>query len=83
MLRAAITSLLLLSASGCAGNNCLHLCQEYELYLDECGYGWSTAFAEEGWVTLDDCYDDHWEPSPSEDRECLVRSREVREKECF
>ena len=36
------------------------MCQSYEMYLEDCGYGWSTAFADEGWTTLDDCYDTYW-----------------------
>ena len=69
--------------SGCASNTCIDLCQQYELYLDECGYGWSTVFADEGWVTLDDCYDVYWEAENSEQDSCATEISEVQTKECF
>jgi len=59
------------------------MCQEYELYLEECGYGWSTAFADEGWTTLDDCYNDHWEADSSQQASCDQVIQESVEKACF
>ena len=79
----AFTLTMLGLLSGCASNTCIDLCQQYELYLDECGYGWSTVFADEGWVTLDDCYDDHWEAGNSEQDSCTTEIFEVQSMECF
>jgi hypothetical protein len=69
--------------SGCSDNACIDLCQQYELYLDECCYGWSTVFSEEGWVTLDDCYDDHWEANTDRKDECDGEIADVKTLECF
>jgi len=77
----SIITLALLS--GCAENACIDLCQQYELFLDECGYGWSTVFADEGWVTLDDCYDAHWEADNAAQESCESDISDVRTMECF
>ncbi len=62
---------------------CLDMCQQYELYLEECGYGWSTWFEQEGWATLDDCYDAHWEPTEGEVQFCESQLTQYQTKECF
>ena len=59
------------------------MCQEYEIYLEECGYGWSTVFAEEGWTTLDDCYDSHWEAQSEDQAACEVVAQEYSNQACF
>ena len=67
---------------GCKGP-CLDLCQQYEIYLEECGYGWSTAFEEQGWKTLDDCYDAHWEANQNQQMACQTTIAEYSEKSCY
>ncbi len=59
------------------------MCQEYEVYLEECGYGWSTAFADEGWTTLDDCYDTYWEADELQQDTCNQVVLESQTKACF
>jgi hypothetical protein len=82
-LRIALATLLLATLSACSSNSCLDLCQEYELYLEECGYGWSTAFAEEGWTTLDDCYNAHWEADSQEQSSCDQIIQDHAGQACF
>ena len=76
-----ITAFSLLT--GCADNSCIDLCKQYELYLDDCGYGWSTVFEDEGWITLDDCYNDHWEADANKKIECESEIPEIQTLECF
>ena len=82
-LRIACTSLLFVTISACSSNPCLDMCQEYEVYLEECGYGWSTAFADEGWTTLDDCYDTYWEADDTQQETCDIVVIESKDKACF
>lgn len=69
--------------SACSSNPCLDMCQEYEVYLEDCGYGWSTAFADEGWTTLDDCYDTYWEADASQQNTCVDVVAKNEDKACF
>jgi hypothetical protein len=74
--------ILLLGWMGCS-EPCLDLCQQYEIYLEECGYGWSTAFEDEGWTTLDDCYDDHWEADAKRQTQCKKTLVETADQACY
>lgn len=76
----ALLPLWLLSA---CENPCIHMCQQYERYLDRCGYGWSTVFRDEGWASIDDCYDDHWEAEEGEYGECREENERWAEKACY
>jgi hypothetical protein len=53
------------------------------MYLEECGYGWSTAFEDEGWTTLDDCYDAHWTATQEEQDTCDIVIFESVDEGCF
>ena len=64
-------------------NDCLDLCQQYELHLDECGYGWSTRFEDEGWTSIEDCYDSYWEASSDDETWCVTESDFVAGAECY
>lgn len=75
-------ALLVLLTLGCK-NECLDLCQEYDLYLSECGYGWSTAFEEEGWTSIDDCYDAYWDPSEAKEEWCSAQIEATQERACY
>lgn len=77
--------LALLGVLGLAGcsNDCIDMCQEYEHYLKQCGYGWSTAFHEQGWASIDDCYEDNWAPSDNETRTCAENIEDVSRRSCY
>jgi len=77
-----VFGLLLILLSGCT-DPCLSLCQQYEIYLQECGYGWSTAFEEQGWKTLDDCYNDKWDATQSQQETCQDTLIEYEDKACY
>ncbi len=64
-------------------NPCIHMCQQYERYLDRCGYGWSTVFEEEGWASIDDCYDDYWEAGEDEAGQCRRENERWSERACY
>jgi len=59
------------------------MCQSYEMYLEECGYGWSTAFSDEGWTTLDDCYNAHWSADAVAQETCNQVIEAGIDDECF
>lgn len=59
------------------------MCQQYDHYLSECGYGWSTAFEDEGWTSIDDCYDAYWEASGEQQDWCAVQITETQERACY
>ncbi len=82
-MRTFAATLLLFLVSACSSNRCLDMCQEYEIFLEECGYGWSTVFAEEGWTTLDDCYNAHWEAEVSEQEVCNDVVEDYQTQACF
>ncbi len=79
----AFAPLLFILTLGACGNPCLEMCQQYERYIAECGYGWSTTFAEEGWTSIDDCYDEYWEPSKNELHVCEEETERWARRSCY
>ena len=73
--------LILLAMLSC-DNSCIHLCQHYEAFLDRCGYGWSTWFHDEGWTSIEDCYDTYWEADEGRQGECEAEIPEWTERGC-
>jgi hypothetical protein len=73
---------LWMALSGC-GNACMELCQQHEVYLDECGYGWSTAFADQGWASIEDCYADAEEASEGHEKTCAQDLDQADERSCY
>ncbi len=70
--------------AGCVtSNDCLDLCQQYELHLEECGYGWSTTFESEGWTSIEDCYDTYWEVNSDQENWCEKESSSVAVADCY
>ena len=72
----------MLLLGGCS-TPCIDMCQQYALYLDRCGYGWSTIFQDEGWTSIDDCYDDWWEAEEAEYGYCSTEIRHYSERSCY
>jgi hypothetical protein len=68
--------------SGCS-DPCIEMCQEIEVYLDRCGYGWSTVFGDLGWSSIDDCYEDYWEADPDEYGFCQEQVAVVNDAACY
>ncbi|GEM_PF-1704406 len=63
-------------------NSCIHLCQQYEAFLDRCGYGWASWFRAEGWESIEDCYDAHWEAEESQQATCETQAVDWSERGC-
>lgn len=82
-MRLALAACSLSLAFACASNRCLDMCQAYEVYLEDCGYGWSTAFEEQGWTTLDDCYDTYWEANEKQQETCATVVETSSDLTCF
>lgn len=62
--------LLLLAIGGCDDNPCIEMCQQYERWLNTCDRTWEDQFYEEGWSSVDDCYDEHWGADEAQQAEC-------------
>ena len=73
---------LLALTAGC-GNDCVDMCQQYARWVDECGSDWETAFPEEGWTSVQDCYDDHWNAPDSKKRRCADEATDWSTKACW
>jgi len=72
----------LLLLAGCK-NDCVHMCQRIDGWLDECGYSWEVTFENEGWSSIDDCYDHHWEADQKRERGCKIQSTHWDRKDCY
>lgn len=85
-MRSALPRLLalvtLIALTGCR-NDCVDLCQQYEVWLDDCGYGWSTAFPDEEWQSIEDCYDTHWDADGGELDQCAQESHNAQDLSCY
>ena len=77
-----LLTLTLVWLAGCS-NPCVEMCQQADEYLRRCGYGWSTTFEQEGYASVDDCYDDYWDTPPEEQRWCEQQSMEYAERSCY
>lgn len=71
---------LLLAA--CAPNPCIEMCQEYKRWIEACGSTWEEAFPDQGWDSLEACYDDHWEAPPGKQNVCRKETRAYAELAC-
>ena len=72
---------ILLSMTACT-NDCIHMCQRVDKWLNECGYSWEATFQKEGWASIDDCYDDHWEVKEEKERSCEKQAKRWDREEC-
>jgi len=79
-MRPLLLGLMLLG--GCS-DPCIEMCQEIELYLDRCGYGWSTIFGDLGWSSIEDCYDDFWEAGPEDHPFCEDEALWFQDAACY
>ena len=73
---------LLLLLNGCM-NECVHMCQRMDKWLDECGYSWDAKFDDEGWKSIDDCYEDYWEVEKDDERTCSKKAHKWDRKSCY
>jgi len=73
---------LILLVSGCK-NPCVDMCQQIDAWLDECGTTWEAEYENEGWKSVDDCYDDHWEAKKSKRQTCANRANKFEKKDCY
>ena len=74
--------LTLLSLTACK-NECIHMCQRVDKWLNGCGYSWEATFEKEGWSSIDDCYDDHWEVEEATERSCQKQAKRWDREECY
>ena len=75
-------ALLFVFLTGCK-EDCVHMCQRMETWLNECGLTWDDKFSEEGWASIDDCYDDHAESSSKQDATCRTRADKFDKQRCW
>ena len=75
-------SSLLLLLTGCT-NPCVDYCKKLEAWLEECGTTWEAEFADEGWTSVEDCYDDHWEAETEARKTCTRDARQLPDEECY
>jgi hypothetical protein len=75
-----LPALLILAA---CKNDCVHMCQRMDRWVTECGYSWEATFEDEGWESIDDCYDDHWEAEDSAKKTCKQQAGQWDRKECY
>ena len=75
-------ALLFLALTGCK-EDCVHMCQRMETWLNECGLTWEDNFSEQDWSSIDDCYDDHAESSSKEDATCRTRAKKYDKQSCW
>lgn len=75
-------ALLIMFLTGCK-EDCVHMCQRMETWLDECGLTWDDKFSEEGWSSIDDCYDDHAESGSKQDAKCRTRADKFDKQSCW
>ena len=73
---------LLLLLTGCK-NECIHMCQRMDKWLNECGYSWDAKFQDRGWESIDDCYDDQWDVSEKTERSCAHKAQKWDRKSCY
>ncbi|MEC8193596.1 MAG: hypothetical protein VX127_12725 [Myxococcota bacterium] len=68
--------------SGCK-SDCIHMCQRIDGWLSECGYTWDATFEKEGWSSIDDCYDEHWESDQKAERGCKIQAADWDRRDCY
>ena len=62
---------------------CLDLCQQYEAWINRCGISWETAFPDDEWETIEDCYDAYEDAGESKSSSCADEADIVAEDECY
>ena len=75
--------MLVLALLGCARNACVEMCQEYKRWIDACGSSWEAEFPDEGWHSVDDCYDGQWDATPKEEVACNDNRRAYENQACY
>ena len=78
-MRFAFAALLL---TGCK-DDCVHMCQRIDGWLDECGYTWEMTFEQDDWTSIDDCYDAHWDSNQKQEQGCKIRAADWDRKDCY
>ena len=76
------TVLLFPTLTGCK-EDCVHMCQRMETWLNECGLTWEDKFSDEGWSSIDDCYDAHVEAGSKQDATCRQRANKFDKQSCW
>ena len=54
-----------------------------ETWLNECGLTWEDKFSDEGWSSIDDCYDAHVEAGSKQDATCRQRANKFDKQSCW
>ena len=74
--------LSLIWLTGC-NNPCVDYCKQLDAWLDECGTTWEAEFPDEGWTSVDDCYDHYWDANEGKQNTCGKRAKRLADKECY
>lgn len=67
-------ALLLLFLTGCK-NDCVDMCQRIENWLNTCGNTWEKTFEDEGWTSINDCYDEYADADGNKSNTCSSEAR--------
>jgi hypothetical protein len=73
---------LLLLIAGCK-NPCVDMCQQIDAWLKECGTSWEAEYSEDGWKSVDDCYDAHDGARKTDEKQCTRSAKRFEDKACY
>jgi hypothetical protein len=76
-------SWLALSWITACSNPCVDYCKRMEAWLDECSTTWEAEFPDEGWTSVDDCYDHYWDAGSQDQGTCSKAAKHLRNEECY
>lgn len=74
---------LLLCLAGCDDNPCIDLCQQYDRWIQQCDTTWADRFTEQGWESVDDCYDSYLGATEAQRTQCEADADAVIERSCY
>lgn len=82
-MRAALLIALVIGALGCDDNPCISLCQQYDRWLQDCDATWEDRFGDQGWTSVDDCYDSYQGATEEVRTQCDADADAVIERSCY
>ena len=69
------SAILFLFLTGCK-DDCVEMCQRVENWLNTCGNTWEITFEDEGWTSIEDCYDEYADATAKDNKSCATDARE-------
>lgn len=74
--------IFLTAITGCS-SPCMDYCKQLDAWLDECSTTWEAEFEDEGWASVDDCYDHYWDADDIDQGECGTDTKHLQRAECY